>query len=372
MKTRAAFTALTTLVLASPALAQWSLSPQPTVRIGSEASAEYQFNNIVNVKRLSDGRILVTTGPDIRFFDARGRFIAKAGGRGQGPGEFQYVSDLLVMPGDSLMAMNVRRFVVLDPHGRFVRKLDVDFKSLSTTEWVTSGEDAVLLPNGNLLAPQYPRQKGPMKEGTLLRPVTRYAVIDLRAATVTPLHTGGGLAQLMPAGQRTPVVEPFSPREQYAIGGHRVYVGDNDSTVIHAFDLDGKPLGRFTIATDAIPVASRELEWARQRSLEWATQMHLPAAVFEQRWAATPKPARHPYWGTALVDKTGALWVSAPPRTGETPVAWTTFDRDGKRLGAMTMPGGFTPKDIGADYVLGVQRDEDGVETVAMYSLRRK
>jgi hypothetical protein len=167
-------------------------------------------------------------------------------------------------------------------------------------------------------------------------------------------------------------VVPFTPNEQYAVGDDRVYVGDNDSTVIHAFDLAGKPAGTITLTDTPTPVTAADLEAQKKQELEWATRNRTSKEEFERRWSMTPKPTRHPYWGTALVDKAGVLWVSEPPRTGETPVAWTTFDRGGKRLGAITMPARFTPKDIGADYVLGVQRDEDGVETVAMYSLRRK
>jgi hypothetical protein len=35
------------------------------------------------------------------------------------------------------------------------------------------------------------------------------------------------------------------------------------------------------------------------------------------------------------------------------------------------LPAAFIPKDIGRDYVLGVNRDEDGVPRATMYRLRR-
>jgi hypothetical protein len=46
------------------------------------------------------------------------------------------------------------------------------------------------------------------------------------------------------------------------------------------------------------------------------------------------------------------------------------FDRDGAWLGDVTLPAHFQPYDIGADYVLGVARDDDGVQTVVQYALR--
>jgi hypothetical protein len=359
---------LTLIATAAPVDAQWALSATPVLTIGSDASPEYQFNRIEHLHRLSDGRVVVTTGPDIRFFDGAGKFVSKAGGRGRGPGEFQYISAMFVMPGDSLMTMNIRSVIVLDPQGKFVRQSQPDLQPLSTGDWFTEG--SVLLPNGNLLAPQYSRKEGNSQNPALHRPLLRYSILDLPTGKVTPLHTGGGIAQQF--GNGRPIVMPFTPHEQQAIGADRVYVGDNDSTVIHAFTLDGKPAGDFIVADKATPVTAADLASYKERELEWATQNKMPKADFEQRWAVGPKPKRHPYWGTAIVDRASALWVSTSPRTDEIPLTWTAFDRDGRRLGSITMPARFTPKEIGSDYILGVQRDEDGVETIAMYSLRRR
>ena len=362
--------ALLLLSLASAAAleGQWVLSPEPTMTIGNDASPDYQFNRIDHLHRLSDGRIVVTTGPDIRFFDKAGKYLSKAGGRGRGPGEFQYVSAMVVMPGDSLMTMNIRSIIVLDPQGKFVRQSQPDFQPLSSGDWFTEG--MVLLPNGNILAPQYSRTGSNSQSTTLHRPPLRYSILDLATGKVVPLHGGGGIAQLFVNGR--PITMPFSPHEQQAIGADRVYVGDNDSTVIHAFTLDGKPAGGFVVAEKPTPVTAADLESYKQQALEWAAQSKMSKEDFEQRWAAGPKPKRHPYWGTAIVDRTNAVWVSAPPRAERTPLTWTAFSREGRRLAAVTMPVRFTPKEIGPDYVLGVQRDEDGVETIRMYSLRRR
>jgi hypothetical protein len=355
--------------LAAPSQAQWTLGTKPTLTIGSNAIPAYQFNQVETLRRLSDGRIVVTTGPDIRFFDTSGNYLSKGGGRGSGPGEFQRVSDLVVIPGDTLMTLNVRTIIVLDPEGKFVRQVQPDLEPLLTSDW-RGTEGSVLLPNGNILAPQYLRQEMNPDNGPLHRPKLRYSILDLSSAKVTPLHVGGGYAQQIV--NRRPMVMPFTPHEQYAIGANRVYVGDNDSTIIRAFDLTGRPLGVISVADKTTPVTAADLETEKERQLEWAKQNRTSLQDFEQRWAATPKPTRHPYWGTALVDASGVLWVSAPPRAGNTPISWTTFDKSGKRIGSITMPVRFSPKDIGTTYVLGVQRDEDGVETLAMYSLRRR
>jgi hypothetical protein len=368
MLARSLHRALALLVLATPTYAQLAMSPQPSLRIGSEVSADYQFNRISHLRRLSDGRIVVTTGPDIRFFDGSGKFLSRAGGRGRGPGEYQYVNVLIVMPGDSLLTLNLRTIIVLDPQGKFVRQSQLDLAPLSVGDWYTEG--SVLLPNGNLLAPQYSREQGAARNPALHRPKLRYAILDIPTARVTPLHQGGGIAQQYVNGE--PIVMPFFPHEQVAVGADRVYVGDNDSTTIHSFDLSGKPLGTIQVASEPVPVTAAELEAYKAREMEWLVPRRMTEQAFDLRWSSGPKPKRHPYWGTALVDATGVLWVSASPRMGGEPLAWTAWNRSGRRVASITMPLRFTPKEIGADYVLGVQVDEDGVETIAMYALRRR
>ena len=50
---------------------------------------------------------------------------------------------------------------------------------------------------------------------------------------------------------------------------------------------------------------------------------------------------------------------------------WNVFARDGARIGALDLPARFGLKDAGRDYVLGVNRDDDGIERVTMYRLVR-
>jgi hypothetical protein len=360
----AAFAVLTSISAADAQV--WTLSPAPILRIGDESAPEYQFNRITHLKRLSDNRILATMGPDIRFFDANGKYLSKAGGRGRGPGEYQHISSLIVMPGDSLLTQNIRTVIVLDPQGKFIRQMEPDFAPLATGDWFTEG--AVLLPNGNLLAPQYSRAGSNTRSTTLYRPPLRYSLLDIATGKVTPLHTSGGIAQKYVDGR--PYSMPFTPHAQAAVGTDLVYVGDNDSTRIHAFTLDGKPLGSITVADKAVPVTTAEMKAYEERAFEQVGQNGVTRQQVELRLANMPRPTRYPYWGTAFVDKTGTLWVSSPMRV-DVPMTWTAFDRAGKRVGSITVPRGFTPKDAGADYVLGVQRDDDGVESIVMYSLRR-
>jgi hypothetical protein len=51
------------------------------------------------------------------------------------------------------------------------------------------------------------------------------------------------------------------------------------------------------------------------------------------------------------------------------PPRWIVFDSDGRWLGAVEVPPNGRVSEIGADYVLGVWRDELDVERVQMFEL---
>ena len=64
---------------------------------------------------------------------------------------------------------------------------------------------------------------------------------------------------------------------------------------------------------------------------------------------------RHVGWGPpdALVDDPGNIWVLEYNRPGDGQPRWTVFDPDGRLLGTLEFPIGFTPHHIGEDFVLG-------------------
>jgi len=186
---------------------------------------------------------------------------------------------------------------------------------------------------------------------------------------VVLLLESGGLRQMM-VGANNPAVQPFTPHGQSAIGRDRIAVGDNDSTFVLVFDLTGRQLTRITVADRPTPVTAAHVAAQRKQSLEWASADRARLERFEAGWAAVPKPTRHPYWGRMMFDALGSLWVSSPT-IPDVRATWTVFDRDGRRVGTLLFPERFAPMEIGADYVLGVARDEDGVEYVHRYALQR-
>jgi hypothetical protein len=54
-------------------------------------------------------------------------------------------------------------------------------------------------------------------------------------------------------------------------------------------------------------------------------------------------------------------------REDEPTVRWLVFEASGEVLGTVTSPTGLRVFDIGEDYMLGVESNEDDVQRIALY-----
>ena len=74
-------------------------------------------------------------------------------------------------------------------------------------------------------------------------------------------------------------------------------------------------------------------------------------------------------YGRMLVDGTGHLWVEEYLRPGDEQPLWTVFTPEGKMLGDVETPPDLQLVQVGRDFVLGVRKDQLGVEHVQLYDL---
>jgi hypothetical protein len=113
------------------ALAIWRLAAHPSTAIGVvEGEDPYQLYGAIGSTRLPDGSIVVANAGsgELRFFDAAGRFVTRAGGRGDGPGEFRNLLRVHRWGGDSVAAYLAAgyRISVFDARQAFAYTLAVD------------------------------------------------------------------------------------------------------------------------------------------------------------------------------------------------------------------------------------------------------
>jgi len=111
------------VVLAGPAeaqVAEWQLG-QPLWELGED------FDSVASVQTLPSGRLVLTDvgGRQVYLIDPKNEQRSAVGRQGQGPGEYQFPSDLLPWRGDSLLLVDraSRRLLVVTPEGRLGQTL---------------------------------------------------------------------------------------------------------------------------------------------------------------------------------------------------------------------------------------------------------
>jgi hypothetical protein len=165
----------------------------------------------------------------------------------------------------------------------------------------------------------------------------------------------------------------FAANTFLASGGvpQRIYVGDSDEFSVDVYDLNGK-LTR--IVRDQIPpskITSHDVELERNELLEWGRTIGRLEAY--QRLAdAMPLPSRKPAFDRLLVDSEGYLWVKEYGSLSPAPVRYRIYAPTGERVARAAVSGRVRLYDIGFDYLLGVNYDADGAETIVMYDLTRR
>lgn len=347
----------------------------PSVEIGVlEGSAEYQFFQVSDAKRLDDGAIAVTNSGtyELRIYESDGTHRATAGGAGEGPGEFGYPTSLVILPGDTIQVQDRLDRVYFTADGEFVRRETGDRQAVSELARAAGGssEGGGWLGDGAYFVPVYqPNQRAP-RPGPLYRPPMTLVRIASDLSAVDTLGEFGGILQqhVDGGGQRGvfPVVPPFSTNTEWALGSAdgTIVVGDNATLQLNRFHPDGRrSIVRWS--GGAVPVTDAEVEaWKdRQRNASW-TQNQLPE--LERAWTAMDIPETRPYYEHVTAGSDGTLWVTRDDGPNqETAVA--VFGPDGHFERSVRFRDPFRVHDSGPGWVLGVRRDENEVEYVHLF-----
>ena len=355
-----------------PALAQdraWYLSARPRVQIGAlHGTPPYQFSRIQDALRLSDGRVVVMNEVELRYFDAQGNHLRTTGGRGGGPGEFQYPSQIFALPGDSILVWDLPRRTRswFDHEGSFVRSETIDIQSVAFRNW--AAERVLLLPNGSFVAMLITRSA--TAGGRIYRPPQQYVILNSRGGRIAELGTYLGIAQMRAevAGRLTSIIQPMGPRTFDAVGPTRIYVGDNAGPEIHIFDLNGRRRGSARVVGVPRVAQVADLQSYRASSLSFA-RTQADSARIEQQLQVVPMPDRIPAFSALLADSQERLWVREWTSHPRSAARWSVFDKDGRPLGFVAFPARTRPLDAGRDYVIAEYLDEFDVPYAHVYGL---
>ncbi len=349
----------------------WSVFAEPDLSIGQlEGDPQYQFHDITDAIRLSDGRIVVADGGSntARYYSAEGRFLRVFGRSGEGPGEFRRIQALRRLAGDSILVVDaaLHRATVLDGAGDLSSFIPLDptgepasFQHLEDGRAVGMVRDAL-------------RSLGAVRVGVHRLPAT-VVVYDADGA---PLDTVGVFAGYETAltdlgGQVVQGVVPFGRTLSLAAHGESIYVGTGDVLGYEIYTPDGEKVR--SVRATGLDLVLREDDLA---ALKGAVLDEAPdeaaRAALERYWDHAPRPEQRAAYSRMLVDAAGNVWLSdyeMPPyfNTG----VWRVFDSGGRYLGEVDVPQRLHILEIGKMYVLGVWRDGLGVESVRLYRLKK-
>ena len=360
----------------------WNVSAQPLVDIGSGDDSLYQFMTVMGAVRLTSGYIAVAhmSTNNVRVYDARGRYVRVIGRQGQGPGEFRQVMGVSRLPGDTISVDDSRDEIELfDGEGKFLRGFRA---SRAQGGLVVSG--FYRFDDGSYARSSWPQghDHGPGRWVDSL--VVLRVTTDSPEGTIISKHPAVEFTKSATLPFSQPVV--FGPRGGIVTAGNGYYVGFAERYEIRFHATDGKP--QLIIRAPFTPVQIRAADQERYKQsiinlgAEGGGQVDPRLLAQRQKMMDEVVFARQlPAYSVMKIDSERNLWVRDAyveteigqgwGRVISTPTSWRVFDRNGKWLGTVTLPARFNPMDIGADYILGLWRDEDDVEHVRMYRLNK-
>jgi hypothetical protein len=359
------------------AAAAWVVADTPSLDLGSiDADPEYQFYRVVGAATLSDGRIVVASGgtQEVRWYDPAGTLVATAGGEGQGPGEFTGLVALGVLPGDSVLAydMRLQRFTVFDADAADVRSVPLEQLDRPGMRFpVLLG----VLDDGALVMVGRDLQTEGMAEGPVRAPmpVYVYGPDGTSRDSIGTFHGWEASVTIRRNSQQVAMAigdRPFGHSTTVTSVGDGIVVGTPHSYELAIFRPDGALRSIVRLDRPAQLLTAADIE-AYEAFL--ASQAEDNELAREQRREAAELeyPETKPAYASAIRgDRLGNIWVPGFAVSEEQrPPLWAVFDREGRYLGELELPGRLRVFEIGSDYVLGVWRDELDVEHVRRYPL---
>lgn len=361
-------TSVATIQSSNPAIPKrqaWTIGTTPLFEAGALGNPdELDLYNVRDMVRLGDGTTVVANSGQLElvFLSSTGQVVAVAGGRGEGPGEFNHLGSLGLFRGDSVFAVDYARgrVSVFDKKGDFGRAILLH--SLVPPGYWPVGA----LPDGRFVVFSDDFMIG---GGVFPRDSTWLMIVD---PDTEAADTVGRFPKSY-AGD-PPGSMALGPLAIMAMGRDHFYWGRGDAFEFHQFDLDGT-LNRL-ISKDWEPYRVTDRSWrrsgeARIESLRKSRTANLDDLI--RRARQENERIEHaeslPAFVDAIVDSEGNLWVREYPLVGVRTAPWQVFSSSGTWLTTVEVPDGFRLHAAGPDWVLGIATDELDVEVVRLLPL---
>ena len=388
----------------------WGLSLEPLLTLGAlDTPLVQQFHEIRGATRLGDGTVVALDGGsgELRAFDRSGRHRWTAGGRGDGPGEIHRQQDhrpfLHRHTGDTLEVDNGWDRLRFGPRGELLdhSRLGIArLKELGNHHVGRCAQGRSYFMELILICQtdNHPPQPGGRRWTTSYETVTQIPRTLDRVDTLGTFFLSqrweARLPPPYPSGLTALLPSPLGPAGKLWVGGRerpKLLYARNDAYRIEVWDLLDATL-QMVVRRHAPRRARTEAEvFARIRHGPILEPLRSQVSLTDDRWSVADSLS---IAESFFLDDLGFLWVrrlpadddegrrwDVPARPGsDAPsghVVWLSsglhdvFRPDGAYLGTVKLPHELEVTEVGEDYVLGVTRDEMGVEYIRLYRLER-
>ena len=364
-------------------LVEGDVADLPTWELGSplwmvSGDAEPYLGRVGEVEFLSDGRLLVEDNQTDRLhlFAADGSAFLLVGGQGDGPGEFQNLTELTVTTGDSIHAFDRRlyRVSVFSPDGMHVRSSAVRrrLEGVGTTAvdvWALASGRYVLHRNSSYDTTRtdaFPRRD----QRDVVLSVTDAQGSEL----VEPIRFPG---EFSAESDGLDAPAPFSPRPLIAVARGRVVHGDARTYDLTLRDPELEPFLRVRWSGWGRPVTEEEVAQVRDTVVRTLDEFRdqrpdLVEQILETQFAASVTPQMRPALGGILLEPGGRMWLSefAPyTEAWDERDSWHVLAADGTPVARLALPSNARLAAVRHDRVALIVRDELDVEHVHVLPL---
>ena len=342
--------------------APWQVG-EATLGLGAvEAPPEAVFSRVVGALRLADGGLVVGDGStgEVRLFGAAGDFQRREGGKGEGPGEYEYLRAIEPCASDGFVAFDLnwsRNSYAAD--GTFVDDRQMLLPTGQPAYNLACDDDGrvAILGWGHVLPP--PTGFFATRDRLLVVDAAGRVLADLGEWLVSERVGSASGSGPHPAGRAT----------VFALHANQLFVGTGERFELLVFGLDGalRSIVRgpdvSLEVTDSLKNAYLDLTLAR------TSPPGRPAA--RNRIASMPWPAGRPAFTSLRVDPAGVVWLKRFSIDPGAPERWALFRPATGYLGDIELkPEERLLRPDSAELLL-LARDEMDVEHVVVRPLDR-
>ncbi|HET7464424.1 MAG TPA: hypothetical protein VFJ82_24405 [Longimicrobium sp.] len=334
-------------------------------RARTDSSANLTWAHAVDVDRR--GNVYVGDQWAVKVFAPDGTLLRTVGRRGSGPGEFQGIASVAVIPGDSLFVFDGGswRVTVLEPGtGRAAYTVQVGREQLRSPARVARvrGGRALLAVFESAYNFNDPIPEGVRGGSDLVRLLN--ADGSLLRDSVLLLRERENLVY------RDPVAvgpNPFGRESWLAVTARdRLVTAWGDSLKFEVYAVDGRHLK--TIRPAWAP-PRRPLTAAERESVAVTTADAVVPAPAIRRALDRYRATTWPLLRELVVDDRDRIWAGINGGPGE-PVRWTAFDQRGARVAEVDLPANALLRVVRGTTAWATVFDHDDVPAVVTYDLR--